>query len=74
MARRKSQKRHPLAKGPPVGVRLNEQEMADLTECASLEGRHRNEIVHESTLLRDLGMPRVRERLAELKAAEPVSV
>lgn len=66
--RKKSQKvRHPLAKGTTVGVRLGEQDLADLVECAALESQARNEIVHEATLLRELGMQPVRDRLAELR-------
>lgn len=68
MASRKSKKpKHPLAKGRTIGVRLNEQDDKDLTDCAQLETEARAEIVHEATLLRDLGMPKVRERLAELR-------
>ena len=76
MATRKAKKsRHPMAKGPIVGVRLNDQDMADLTECAALESERRREIVHESALLRELGMPQIRTRLAELKGASvPVGV
>lgn len=69
MAGRKSKKsKHPLAKGRTIGVRLNEQDERDLTDCAQLESDSRGAIVHEATLLRDLGMPKVRERLAELRA------
>lgn len=72
MAGRKSKKqRNPLAKdGMTVGIRLSKQEEADLIECARLEGEHQGKIVHEAPLLRELGMPRVRERLAELRAAQ----
>lgn len=72
MPGRKSKKsKHPLAKGKTVGVRLNERDEAALTKCAQLESEYQEKIVHEATLLRDLGMPRVHERLAELKAREP---
>lgn len=67
MANRKK-KRHPLAKGPIVGVRLNDEDMATLEECARLESEQRREIVHESQLLRELGMPQIRARLAELRS------
>lgn len=68
MATRKKKKpQHPLAFVTTVGVRLNERDMADLAECAEREGKLRNEVVHESTLLRELGMPVVRARLAELR-------
>lgn len=71
MARRKAKKsKHPLAKGTTVGVRLGEKDEAALIECARLESEARGEIVHEATLLRDLGMPRVHKRLAELKAQQ----
>lgn len=69
MASRKSKKpKHPLAKGRTIGVRLNEKDEKDLTDCARLDGEARGELVHEATLLRDLGMPKIRERLAELRA------
>jgi len=75
MARRKSKKtRHPLAKETTIGVRLTDQDEADLTECARLESEFRGEIVHEASLFRELGMPRVRERLAELRQTTPVAV
>lgn len=70
MASRKSKKtKHRLAKdGMVVGVRLSQDEERDLIECARLESESQGKIVHEATLLRELGMPRVRELLAELKS------
>lgn len=68
MPRHKRKKaKHPFAKGPIVGVRLNEQDMASLAECAKLESEKRQAIVHESALLRELGMPQVIARLRELR-------
>lgn len=73
MAHRKVKKsKHPQAKGPIVGVRLTQQDMDDVTECARLESERRGEIVHESALLRELSMPRVRELLTILKAPAAV--
>lgn len=69
MAARKAKKKspHPLAFVTTVGVRLNRADSDDLTECARLEGELRNEIVHEATLYRELGIPAVRARLKELQ-------
>jgi len=73
MSHRKSKKpKHPFAKGTTIGVRLGDLEEKDLIECARRESQARGQVVHEATLLRDLGMPRVRERLIEL-GGEPVS-
>jgi hypothetical protein len=73
MASRKSRKsKH--AKVTTVGVRLSEQDEKDLTECARLESDARGELVHEATLLRDLGMPKVRERLQQLRSPVPAGV
>ncbi len=55
-------KRH--VKKERLTVRLSSQDAADLAKAASLESRRRREIVDESTLLRELAMPRVRELLA----------
>lgn len=65
-SRKRRGKSHPHAKGTTVGVRLSEQDVAALAECARLESEQRNAIVHESALLRELGMPQVLVRLREL--------
>lgn len=55
-------KRH--VKKERLTVRLSSQEAADLEKAARLESGRRRENVEESTLLRELAMPRVREILA----------
>ncbi len=54
-----------LVKTKELKLRLSSQDAADLQKAARIESRRRGEIVGESTLLRELGMPRVRELLAE---------
>ena len=58
-----------LAKTRTVGVRLSEQDFADLTKAAEQESQRRRELVHEAVLLRELALPRVRELLAQTQAA-----
>lgn len=57
-----------LVKKQRLLVRLTEQDAADLERAARLESRRRGELVGESTLLRELAMPRVREVLQGLAA------
>lgn len=54
-----------LVKTKELKVRLTAQEASDLERAARIEGRRRGELVGESTLLRELAMPRVRKLLAE---------
>jgi hypothetical protein len=61
-----------LVKNKELKIRLSSQDAADLEKAARMESRRRGEIVGDSTLLRELAMPRVRELLAaapELQAA-----
>lgn len=58
------------SKGNFVKVALNDGDAAALRECARREAEARKVPENElgaATLLRELGMPRVHERLAELK-------
>lgn len=59
-----------LVKKKRLLVRLTSQEASEVERAARLESRRRGEIVGESTLLRELAMPRVREIIAgELEPA-----
>jgi hypothetical protein len=51
-------------KSKTVQVRLNPRDWAALTKAARLESEQRHEIVGESTLVREIVMPVVRDRLA----------
>jgi hypothetical protein len=53
-----------LVKKKRLLVRLSPQDAADVDRAARLESRRRGEVVGESTLLRELAMPKVRELLA----------
>jgi hypothetical protein len=53
-----------LVKKQRIAIRLSRQEAADLEQAAKLESQRRGEIVGEGTLMRELAMPLVRERLA----------
>jgi hypothetical protein len=58
------------SKGNFVKVPLNDEDAAAVRECARLEAEERKLPANEygaATLLRELAMPRVLERLAELK-------
>jgi len=57
-------------------VRLTWDQWVRLKRAARLESDERHEEVAAGTLLRELGMPRVEERLAELEApaVEPAGV
>lgn len=57
-------------KNKTLMVRLRGQDMADVERAAKLETQRRGEIVGESTLLRELAMPRVREIVAAAAQAE----
>lgn len=46
-------------------VRFSALELADLKRAARIETKLRQERVEESTLVRELAMPRIREILAE---------
>ena len=60
-----------LVKRGAVRVRLTHQETAALKELARRERTIRNDAqVGAGTLLREYAMPRVHERLAELKAQD----
>ena len=52
-----------LVKKRVANVRLSQQQAVDLERAAKLESARRGEIIGESTLLRELAMPRVREIL-----------
>lgn len=58
-----------LVKKKELKLRLTTQDAADLEKAARLESQRRGEIVGESTLLRELAMPRVRELLADAQQA-----
>lgn len=58
-----------LVKKKSVFVRLNRQDAIDLEKAAQLESQRRGEIVGAATLLRELGMVRVRELLAATPVA-----
>lgn len=60
-----------LVKTKELKLRLTPQEAADLERAARLESRRRGELVGDSTLLRELAMPRVRKILAEAQALQP---
>jgi hypothetical protein len=60
-----------LVKKKELKLRLTAQDAADLEKAARIESRRRGEIVGESTLLRELGMPRVRELLADQQQIQP---
>ena len=49
-------------------VRLTWDQWMQLRRAARLESTQRNELVAPGTLLRELGFPRVYDRLAELEA------
>jgi electron transfer flavoprotein alpha/beta subunit len=53
-----------LVKTKELKLRLNPEDAAAVERAARLESQRRREIVGESTLLRELAMPRVRELLA----------
>ena len=57
-----------LVKTKELKLRLSPQDAADLEKAARMESKRRGEIVGDSTLLRELAMPLVRELLA----GEPV--
>lgn len=64
------------SKGNFVKVALNDGDAAALRECARREAEARRVPENElgaATLLRELGMPRVHERLAELRQQAPRS-
>lgn len=58
-----------LVKKEILGVRLGKAERAELERAAKLASQKRGEIVWPSTLLREIGMQRVRELLAEADQA-----
>lgn len=60
-----------LVKTKELKIRLTSQEAADLERAARIESRRRGEIVGESTLLRELAMPRVRKLLADAATLQP---
>lgn len=58
-----------LLKDAPIQVLLNDEDHRELVELLRLERRERNDVrLGKGTLLRDYGMPAVRQRLAALKA------
>lgn len=58
-----------LVKKRRLLVRLTAQDADDLEKAARLESQRRGEIVGESTLLREVAMPAVRDLLASVKVA-----
>lgn len=52
-----------------VLVALSDRDFADLTRAAAIQSNARGEQVGRATLLRELGMPRVRELLASADQA-----
>lgn len=48
-------------KSNEMKVRLTDQDAADLEKAARLETARRGELVGESTLLREVAMPRIRQ-------------
>lgn len=53
-----------LIKKNRLVIRLTAVDAVDLGRAARLESKRRGEVVGESTLLRELAMPKVRELLA----------
>jgi len=60
-----------LVKKKRLLVRVTSQEASEVERAARIESRRRGEIVGESTLLRELAMPRVREIIAAEQALQP---
>ncbi len=60
-----------LVKTKELKLRLTAQEASDLERAARIESRRRGELVGESTLLRELAMPRVRKIVAAETALQP---
>ena len=58
-----------LVKKHKIQVSLNSEDAEALQRLTKLETQRRRELVGEATLLRELAMPRVRELLAQAKAA-----
>lgn len=58
-----------LVKSKELKMRLTPQDAADLERAAKVESRKRGELVGESTLLRELAMPHVRQIVADAEQA-----